>query len=157
MNEILIFGWSSLIVWSFSLVINLRLFINPLFRAALIFEIGAILGFAYIFSTEQQLDSSQLKMLLLAATGVGLSRLFVVYDKIFRAEQFVLQNKSIASLLFLLKTKIKPENSMVEENYDQSDMVIFSMYKKHADREKLGDHHMAFTEGDQMVIDLKTT
>lgn len=124
MNEILIFGWSSLIVWSFSLVINLRLFINPLFRAALIFEIGAILGFAYIFSTEQQLDSSQLKMLLLAATGVGLSRLFVVYDKIFRAEQFVLQNKSIASLLFLLKTKIKPENSMVEENYDQSDMVI---------------------------------
>lgn len=157
MNEILIFGWSSLIVWSFSLVINLRLFINPLFRAALIFEIGAILGFAYIFSTEQQLDSSQLKMLLLAATGVGLSRLFVVYDKIFRAEQFVLQNKSIASLLFLLKTKIKPENSMVEENYDQSDMVIFSMYKKHADREKLGGHHMAFTEGDQMVIDLKTT
>lgn len=157
MNEILIFGWSSLIVWSFSLVINLRLFINPLFRAALIFEIGAILGFAYIFSTEQQLDSSQLKMLLLAATGVGLSRLFVVYDKIFRAEQFVLQNKSIASLLFLLKTKIKPENSMVEENYDQSDMVIFSMYKKHADRENLGGHHMAFTEGDQMVIDLKTT
>jgi hypothetical protein len=139
------------------LVINLRLFINPLFRAALIFEIGAVLGFAYIFSTETNLDSSQLKMLLVAAAGVGLSRLFFVYDRIFRAEQFVLQNKSIASLLFLLKTKIKPENTMIEESYNPEDMVIFSMYRRHADRDKLGDHHMAFTEGEPMIIDLKTT
>ena len=147
--------WAALAVWAFSLVVNLRLFVNPLFRAALIFEISAILGFLYLFymAEELNLTSTEMKMLLVASAGVALSRLFFVYDRIFRAEQFVLQNRSIASLLFLLRTKIKPEE--VDMTYDREDMVIFSMYKVHADREELGTHHMAFAEDDHM-INLKT-
>ena len=148
--------WAALAVWAFSLIINLRLFVNPLFRAALIFEIAAILGFLYLFymSKELNLTATEMKMLLVASAGVALSRLFHVYDRIFRAEQFVLQNKSIASLLFLLRTRIKPEN--VEVHFEKEDMVIFSMYKKHAARENLGNHHMAFDQGEH-VIDLKFT
>ena len=148
--------WAALVVWGFSLIINLRLFVNPLFRAALIFEVAAILGFLYLFYMQEELrlTPTEMKMLLVASAGVALSRLFHVYDRIFRAEQFVLQNKSIASLLFLLRTKIKPEN--IEKDFDKEDMVIFSMYKKHAEREGLGTHHMAFDQGDH-VIDLKFT
>ena len=115
---VLTFCWSALAVWGFSLLINLRLFVNPLFRAALIFEIGAICGFAYLFSMSEELEisSTEMKMLLVAAAGVAMSRLFHVYDRIFRAEQFVLQNKSIASLLFLLRTKVKPQ--AVEEAFN---------------------------------------
>ena len=152
---VLIFCWSALAVWGFSLVINLRLFVNPLFRAALIFEIGAICGFAYLFAMEGELSISptEMKMLLVAAAGVAMSRLFHVYDRIFRAEQFVLQNKSIASLLFLLRTKVKPVST--EESYNKSEMVIFRMYSKHAERDGLGHHHMAFDDDDP-VINLKT-
>ncbi len=153
---ILTLSWTALAVWGFSLIINLRLFVNPLFRAALLFEIGAILGFVYLFyqSSEGRIDTAEMKMLLVACAGVALSRLFHVYDRIFRAEQFVLQNKSIASLLFLLRTKIKPET--VDKEFKPEDMVIFSMYKFHAERESLGNHHMAFDrENDSHVIDLK--
>ena len=154
---ILTLCWSSLIIWGFSLIINLRLFVNPLFRAALLFEIGALLGFFYLFyqASNNMINPVELKMLLVASAGVSLSRLFHVYDRIFRAEQFVLQNKSIASLLFLLRTKVKPEN--IESNFDIKDMVVFSMYKRHAEREGLGTHHMAFTKDNgNHVIDLKT-
>lgn len=150
--EILVFCWSALAIWGFSLIINLRLFVNPIFRAALIFEIAAILGFVYLFSFAEKLgiDGTELKMLLVASAGVAMSRLFHVYDRIFRAEQFVLQNKSIASLLFLLKTKVKPEN--ISKQFDKEDMVVFKMYSVHANRENLGSTHMAF---DEDLIDLK--
>ena len=153
--EVLIFCWSALAVWGFSLIINLRLFVNPIFRAALIFEIAAIFGFAYLFSFSEKLGitGTELKMLLVASAGVSLSRLFHVYDRIFRAEQFVLQNKSIASLLFLLKTKVKPEN--ISKEYDKEDMVIFRMYSKHAHRDDLGSNHMAFDDNEHL-IDLRT-
>lgn len=151
---VLAFCWSALAVWGFSLLINLKLFVNPLFRAALIFEIGAIFGFAYLFSMteELQISNTEIKMMLVAAAGVAMSRLFHVYDRIFRAEQFVLQNKSIASLLFLLRTKVKPES--VQQDFESSEMAIFRMYGKHAERENLGRHHMAFDDADH-VIDLK--
>ena len=153
---VLTFCWSALAVWGFSLLINLRLFVNPLFRAALIFEIGAICGFAYLFSMTEELEisSTEMKMLLVAAAGVAMSRLFHVYDRIFRAEQFVLQNKSIASLLFLLRTKVKPQ-AVVDEAFNKAEMVIFRMYSKHAERDGLGTHHMAFDDNDP-VINLKT-
>ena len=70
--------WAALAVWAFSLVVNLRLFVNPLFRAALIFEISAILGFLYLFymAEELNLTPTEMKMLLVASAGVALSRLF---------------------------------------------------------------------------------
>jgi len=149
---VLTFCWSALAVWGFSLLINLRLFVNPLFRAALIFEIGAICGFAYLFSMSEELEisSTEMKMLLVAAAGVAMSRLFHVYDRIFRAEQFVLQNKSIASLLFLLRTKVKPQ-AVVEEAFNKAEMVIFRMYSKHAERDGLGTHHMAFDDNEHLI------
>ena len=152
--EILIFCWSALAIWAFSIIVNLRLFVNPIFRAALIFEAAAILGFAYLFgfSEDLSLTPTEMKMLLVASAGVALSRLFYVYDRIFRAEQFVLQNKSIASLLFLLKTKVKPLNA--DKTYNAEEMVIFQMYAKHAEKEELGNYHMAFNENDHL-IDLK--
>ena len=149
---VLTFCWSALAVWGFSLLINLRLFVNPLFRAALIFEIGAICGFAYLFSMSEELEisSTEMKMLLVAAAGVAMSRLFHVYDRIFRAEQFVLQNKSIASLLFLLRTKVKPQ-AVVDEAFNKAEMVIFRMYSKHAERDDLGTHHMAFDDNEHLI------
>ena len=99
--------------------------------------------FEHAFDYEVDYDN------IVIALGVSLSRLFFVYDKIFRAEQFVLQNRSIASLLFLLKTKIKPDKSV--EEIHSNDMVIFKMYKKHAENENLGSHHMAFDENDYMI------
>jgi hypothetical protein len=147
--SIISFSWAAITVWGFALIVNLRLFINPLFRAALIFEVSALLGLSYLLYENGNLGFVELKVLFVIALGVSLSRLFFVYDKIFRAEQFVLQNRSIASLLFLLKTKIKPDKSVEEIN--SNDMVIFKMYKKHAENENLGSHHMAFEENDFMI------
>ena len=63
---------------------------------------------------ELEISSTEMKMLLVAAAGVAMSRLFHVYDRIFRAEQFVLQNKSIASLLFLLRTRLNHKLSLMK-------------------------------------------
>ena len=73
--------WAALAVWAFSLVVNLRLFVNPLFRAALIFEISAILGFLYLFymAEELKLTQTEMKMLFTLSFIVFLTFFVIVF------------------------------------------------------------------------------